>query len=168
MKIEVKKVTDIDLLQRAAWFTSGVENFKAPLSKWYDAEHSPIRTQMFVVEMFDIPSFVSTHYVRHKLGVEHFVRTNREDRKGDKKANRLTPVMHMMFLNSQTLIYMARKRLCFKASKETRDAMVMIKDGVRPHDEALSNAMVPECEYRGRCTEFKSCGYFEGKANDNK
>ena len=53
---------------------------------------------------------------------------------------------------------MARKRLCNKASKETRDVMKLIRrcllDGVDP---ALAECLVPECEYRGQCNELRSC-----------
>jgi len=162
MKIEIKKLTDYALLQRAAWATSGAE-IKAPLNKWYESEHSPIRSQIFWVEMEGIPSFVSVHLVRHHVGVEHFVRSNREDRGGVKGADRLTPVTHCMLINAQALINMARKRLCGKASKETREVMNQIKWKLRECDSDLADLLVPECVYRGgRCYEFSSCGYMKG------
>lgn len=153
MKITVTKLTDEILLRRACSFTTGKDS-NMSLSTIYKNEHSPIRTQMFWIEMEDIPTFVSVHLVRHKIGVEHFVRSNREDRDGDSEANRNTPVNHAMLLNAQTLINMARKRLCRKASKETQDVMKRIRFFVSLIDSDLSDQMIPECEYRrGYCPE---------------
>ena len=163
MIINVTKITDRALLDEAASFTSGKECGAIPLHKWYDAEHSPIRTQVFFVRMYAIPTFVSVHFVRHKVGVDHFVRSNREDRGGVTHADRGTPVNHAMFLNAQALIAMARKRLCGKASKETQKVFGLIKQQIELCDPDLALALVPECEYRGRCTEFKSCGRYKNK-----
>ena len=55
---------------------------------------------------------------------------------------------------------MARKRLCNKASVETRMVMREIWAGVQLVDGHLAKAMVPDCEYRGGCHELKSCGRF--------
>ena len=43
------------------------------------AEHSPIRTLMFTIRL-TIPYFVSVHLVRHKIGIEHYVQSQRNDR----------------------------------------------------------------------------------------
>ena len=163
MNIKVTKITDKSLADLACSYTTGNEVNVRDMHKLYMSEHSPIRTQMFVVEMQDIPTFVSVHLVRHKIGVEHFVRSNRPDRGGDGTADRNTPVNHMMLINAQALITMARKRLCFKASKETRDVMLKILDGVWGVDKELSDCMMPDCEYRNGCHEFSSCGYWENK-----
>ena len=72
--ITVEKLTDISLLRRACAVTMGAESSKARLETFYNCERSPIRTQMFWIEMKGIPSFVSVHLVRHKIGVEHLSR----------------------------------------------------------------------------------------------
>lgn len=144
-------------MNKAAAFTSGKDVNISNKEKWYLSEHSPIRTQMFWIEMFDIPTFVSVHLVRHKIGVEHFVRSNRVDRGGNSEANRNTSINHAMLINAQALITMSRKRLCKKASAETREVFVAIKDIIGNIDNDLHKCMVPECQYRGRCTELKSC-----------
>ena len=118
---------------------------------------------MFAVEMKDIPSFVSTHLVRHKIGVEHFVQSNRADRGGNAHADRNTLINHLMVLNAQALITMARKRLCSKASLETQEIMATIANKIHEVDAALAMCMLPECEYRGGCTEMNSCGYMARK-----
>ena len=109
--------------------------------------------------MEDIPTFVSVHLVRHKIGVEHFVKSNRVDRGGDQNAGREAPVAHAMLINAQALINMARKRLCTQASLETRLVMQEIKTKLYEVDPDLFRCLVPECEYRGGyCYEFKCCG----------
>ena len=76
MRIEVDKVTTESLMKRACRMTIRGES-NVSLEKMYRCEHSPIRTQLFWIEMYDIPTFVSVHLVRHKYGVEHFVCSNR-------------------------------------------------------------------------------------------
>lgn len=164
MKIELVKYTDVNLAREACEFTMhNPQSSKMSLEKLYQCEHSPMRTQMFFVKMYDIPNFVSVHFVRHKIGVEHFVQTNRLDRGADDIANRLTPTNHAMWCNAQSLICMARKRLCYKASKETRDVMLAICEAVADVDYGLYEKMVPECVYRGMiCHEMKMCGKMAG------
>ena len=120
-EVKVTKITGADLMRLACSYTISAES-EMTLDKIYQCEHSPMRTQMFVVEMKDIPTFVSVHFVRHKHGVEHFVKSNREDRAshtGD--SGRWHPVNHMMLCNAQSLVNLARKRLCRKASKRERN-----------------------------------------------
>jgi hypothetical protein len=102
------------------------------------------------------------HFVRHKHGVEHWVKSNRDDRPGHiEDRGRYTPVNHAMFCNAQSLINMARRRLCFKAHKDTVSVMQAIKDEVQKIDPDLAACMLPDCLYRQGCYEFKSCGYFD-------
>jgi len=158
MKITVTKITDDALMRLACSYTINAES-KMTLDKIYRCEHSPMRTQLFTVEMVGIPTFVSVHFVRHKHGVEHFVKSNRDDRGGE-KADRDTPVNHLMLCNAQALINMARKRLCSKAHKETINAMIYIREAVREVDPDLAIFMVRECEYRQGCNELRSCGFW--------
>ena len=160
MEIKVTKLTDEALLRKACSYTINAES-KAILGKMYKCEHSPIRTQLFVVEMIDIPTFVSVHLVRHHVGIDHFVKSNREDRPGySGDSGRLQPVNHMMLVNAQALINLARKRLCFQAHRETVKVMQAIKTEVAKVDQDLANRLVPDCLYRNGCNELKSCGYF--------
>ena len=48
-------------------------------SRMLKCKHSPIRTLMFTIKL-TIPYYVSTHFVRHKIGVEHYVQSQRNDR----------------------------------------------------------------------------------------
>ena len=109
--------------------------------------------------MENIPSYVSVHFTRHKIGVEHFVQTMRTDRGAEKVADRNTPVNHAMFINAQSLINMARKRLCRAAAPEAVELMELIKEHVQLADPDLAICMVPEGIYRGgRCVEGLQCG----------
>lgn len=163
MRIYIEKLTNVDLMRRACKLTTnGQIDSMMSLDKIYRCEHSPMRTQMFWIEMLGIPSFVSTHLVRHSVGITgHFVQTMRDDRGANEIANRLTEVNHAMLINAQALINMARKRLCHKAHPETRLLMEHIKDHMKPVDPDLAKYMVPECIYRGDvCHELKSCGRY--------
>jgi hypothetical protein len=89
------------------------------------SEHSPIRTLMFTVRM-EVPYYVSVHFSRHKYGVEHYVTSQRNDRQSEydrKKAPQDAPVVHIMDINAQELMFMARRRLCGMADPATRQVM---------------------------------------------
>lgn len=81
MKVEVQKLTDINLLQEFAGFTTGKE-CKMSLATAYRNMHSIIRTQLFVVKMTDIPQFVASQLVRQTQGVTWCMRSKRADRGG--------------------------------------------------------------------------------------
>lgn len=166
MYVTAKKLTDVSLLQRACGFTTGKPSL-ASLSGMYSCEHSPIRTQLFWIELLDVPTFVSVHFVRHKVGVEHYVRSNRDDRGGSNTVDRCTPVNHAMLCNAQALINMARKRLCNKAHADTVMVMKEIRKAVGRVDPDLMERMVPECWYRGRvCHEWRPCGIMPVEEKD--
>ena len=127
------------------------------------SEHSPIRTLMFTIRM-DVPYWVSVHFCRHKYGVEHYVTSQRNDRqdKYDRtEAPQGAPVTHIMDINAQELIQMARMRLCSQASFETKMVMQMICDEVLVTNPEFSGILVPKCLAHNGCNEFKPCGYYE-------
>lgn len=82
MKVEITKLTDVKLLQRANGFTTGRDSHMT-LAQAYRAGHSPIRTQLFWVECTDIPLFVASQLVRSHVGVQFFQRSKRTDRGGE-------------------------------------------------------------------------------------
>lgn len=160
MKVEALKLTTEKLLREACEATTR-RTSNMDLRDMYRMEHSPIRTQMFWVWIDDLPTASSVHFVRHKIGVEHFVTSNRPDRGGDEEANRSTPVNHAMLVNAEALVTMARKRLCYKASAVTRQAMLDIRKAVGRVDPDLAHFMVPNCVYRGGlCVESRPCGNY--------
>lgn len=136
-----------------------------PTSEWKRklimSEHSPIRRMKFYWRWKDIKSWVSVHFVRHKIGIEHFVSTQRTDRTGVNRDElpQGSFVSHACEAEAQTLINISRKRLCNCASKETRDAWQHVKNKVSDCEPELASCMVRECIYRGFCPEMFGCGY---------
>lgn len=65
--------------------------------------------------------------------------------------------------NAQALINISRKRLCAKASPETRQAWTEIKKAIADVDPVMTEKMVPECVYRSFCPECGCCGYVNTK-----
>lgn len=130
------------------------------------AEHSPIRKIKFSWKWENLKSWVSVHFVRHWLGILHWVTTQRTDRTGvdRNKSPQDTPVSHECEANAQALINISRRRLCSAASPETRAAWKEVKAEVAKVDPVLASVMVPECIYRGFCPEFNSCGYADTEA----
>lgn len=74
------------------------------------------------------------------------------------KTDRYTPTNIGIWVNAQSLIDMAKLRLCNHASKETELVFEEIKRQVKLVDPDLSAMMVRKCVYRnGLCGE--SCGF---------
>ena len=146
------------------------EGEKEPTSAWkrrmLQAEHSPIRLMQFKWKWVNLKYWVSVHFVRHKIGIEHFVSTQRTDRTGvdREEAYQGAPVHHQCCANAQSIIFISRKRLCTQASTETRAAWKLVLDKIEKCEPELRSLCVPECVYRGFCPEFKPCGYCDSEA----
>lgn len=169
MKVEIlKHPTDMDW----AWCktctlnTVGKVSTTMPTKEWMEklvkAEHSPLRELWFGIKM-EIPYWVSVHFVRHHIGVNHYIQSQRNDRQ-DKYDRTTAPqgeiVSHIMSINAQELVFMAHKRLCHQASPETRAVMQEIVRQVIELNPEFRDVLVPLCYYRGGlCTEFYPCGY---------
>lgn len=185
-EVNVKKLTGIELAQRACEFTTGKDS-NITLKKLYKFGHSPMRTQLFWVELRNIPLFVASQLVRSHVGVQFFQRSKRTDRGGEDfrevcenilnklnagedvskdieslpdKFDRYTPTDLAFLINAEALINLSHKRLCNKASEETKEIFNSIKEAIKPLDPDLYIHLVPTCIYRGGiCPEPKSCGY---------
>lgn len=143
-----------------------------PSSSWKRrmllSEHSPIRQLFINAKWYNLKYWVSVHLVRHKYGIEHWVRTQRQDRTGLDR-NELAQgnnVEHEILASSQAMINISRKRLCTQASKETREAWQSLLEVIKDTEPELYGVCVPDCIYRGWCYEYKSCGYH--KTNEYK
>lgn len=80
-------------------------------------------------------------------------------------ADRYTPVNLGLLVNAQSLIDMAKMRLCLQAHKETIRVFKALKEVVRTVDEDLARMMVVKCVYRGGiCGEPRCCGWNKTKA----
>ena len=167
IKVEMlKHPTDEDWLfcKQCALNTIGKNSTKLPTSEWKEkilkSEHSPIRTLWFAFKL-ELPYWVSVHFVRHHFGVEHFVSTQRDDRNDNNVPRAEKPqgefVTHIMYVNAQELMFMARRRLCNQASDETRYVMNLIKKEVLKTNPEFNDVLVPMCVYQGSCPEFTPC-----------
>lgn len=122
------------------------------------AEHSPIRLRSIRWRWLELPSWVATHFSRHKF--ECFIRTQRSDRTGIDR-NKLpqdNPVEFMGDANMQSLIDVSRKRLCFQASPETRHAWEELVENIGKTEPEVELCCVPNCVYRCGCPELTPCG----------
>ena len=145
--------------------TIGKDTGVYPSSDWKRrlimSEHSPIRRMKFYWRWLDLKYWVSVHISRHKIGIEHFVKTQRTDRTGVDRNDlpQGSLVNHACEADAQALINVSRKRLCFCASPETRKAWESVKESVAEVEPELASCMVKECVYRGFCPEMFPCGY---------
>lgn len=174
-KIErVERVTSWKRALNAARRTIGKEPIdKEPSDSWKAkmllAEHSPIRLVEYEWTWKDIKQWVTAHLVRHHVGCEKMVHSQREDRRNLTEEFSINSRDELpqgalndmdMSANAQALINISRKRLCNCASKETREAWLQVKEAIRSIDPIMAEKMVPDCLYRGFCPEFmNSCGY---------
>lgn len=172
-----KKIdTTVEVIQETSWKralnaarrTVGKDALdKVPSNGWKAemllAEHSMIKLVEYLISFKKLRQWVGVHILRHTF-VLPFIHTQREDRrKLDCSRDELpqgSPNDQDFVANAQTLIDISRKRLCSRASKETREAWQMVKDKIREIDPVMADKMVPNCVYSGFCRETKRCcGY---------
>lgn len=170
MRVDVKWHEDMwQEIKDSALFTIHKEHGKYPNSDWKRrillAEHSPIRNGHLIINVYDVPSFVIGHFVRHNVGFTPFVSTLRSDRADyDQVPDRNTPNNMRFDGNFQSFINISRKRYCTCASKETREVWALIMNAVKEFEPELYSVCVRECIYRGFCPEMYSCNYHKTKA----
>ena len=169
MKIEITRVTDWQRVVDAARFTQGKKSLGREPSDEFKkqmilSEHSPLRELEFDIKMYGIPYWVSNHFVRH-VHAQPFVSTSRPDITGSKVSRhdmRQDDLVNLQLsLNAHEIINISKLRLCNKASKETREIWYKVIDELALIEPYLASACVPQCVYRGFCTEQKSCGRTE-------
>lgn len=137
-----------------------------PTSEWKRrllmSEHSPIRKLKIGWKWYDLKYWVSVHITRHKIGIDHFVRTQRTDRTGQDR-NEIPQgalVEHEVEANAQAIINTSRKRLCLCASPETTKAWKDALKEIEKYEPELVSVSKRECVYRnGLCPEMFPCGY---------
>ena len=62
-------------------------------------------------------------------------------------------------MNAEAIVNMSRKRLCQKASRETREVWEEVCSVVRMSDPALYPHLVRPCVATGVCREHRGCGF---------
>lgn len=177
MDVKILSITKNWLdIKNSALNTISKQTNKEPTSEWKRkillSEHSPIRKLKISWKWIGLKYWVSVHLVRHKIGIEHFVSSQRNDRQNNYDRN-TTPqsalITHECESNAQAIINISRKRLCNQASKETREAWQKFLDSFKDEEPELYSVCVPECIYRnGLCPEFKTCGWNKTLEFENK
>jgi len=139
-----------------------------PSKKWAEkamlAEHSTLEWADLII-VSSARSDVISHIVRHTKGhPRHVVQSQRPDWTGEERKGPDSIRLYAGKWSPVSLIQMARQRLCSKAMNETREWVQELKKALEESGDTmmieLSRAMVPNCEYRGRCTEIRGCGRF--------
>lgn len=168
MKVELLRYpTEQDWMEvkRRALVTIGKSPVKAPDEDWkmrmLKARHSPIRFLEFSF-LIECPYWVANHIVRHHVGVQPYVRSQRNDRQSyyDRvKAPQGEPVTMILDLNAEALLTLANKRLCRQASLETRALVSQMCQEVLDACPEFRHELVPMCIHQGGiCPEMDSCG----------
>lgn len=74
--------------------------------------------------------------------------------------DRYAPTDLAFIINAEAITNMSHKRLCAKASPETREVWQEVVSKIREIHPDLYMHLVPQCVYRGGiCPEPKGCGY---------
>lgn len=154
-------------IQNACRTTTGKEALDGDVGKGFKyrlliSEHSPIRMLNITWQWTGLKSWLSVHFTRHKIGIEHFVESQRDDRTGENRDNKRQDALvnHRCIANAQAIINISRKRLCRKSHIETQNEWYHFLELLRDVEPELFDVCVKECVYRnGLCPEIKSCGY---------
>ena len=127
------------------------------------SEHSPIRDIIVCWDWEHIPYYVANEFTRHHVGIEKFMTTSREDRTGVPRDSRKQTdfVSLRCKANMQSLIDIARKRMCHKATTQAQIYFDDLKTELSKIDEYLGYVLVPNCVYRGGCGELETCGAYK-------
>lgn len=169
MKAELVNYTDQwELVNLAAKITMWRTDAKYPSLAWKHkiirAEHSPIRVMKFYVMVTDAPFYCIMHLVRHHVGSQPFVSSQRPDRSPSGTDRHSlpqdAPISALFEINAQSLIDISQERLCNQADKTTRRLWQMILDAIGEREPELRSYCVPKCVYRGFCPEMHGCGYY--------
>lgn len=165
VRVTATMATDWSRAKRAALQTVGKKMVNLPDEEWKRkmlmCEHAPLRMVEYDILIENVPQWVTVHLVRHHIGVEKFVATQREDRnasvtnRDELKQGELNSMLYPV--NAQALINISKLRLCRCASPETRFVWEKVREAIERIDPIVARFMVPSCVYRGFCPEFNGC-----------
>ena len=161
-------------IKDACMQTIGKEAVAEPSSEWKRklliCRHSPIRRSLISVKWEEIPSYVSTHFCRHSVGVTPYVSTSREDRTGvPREERKQTDMVSMqMDINIQSLFNIMEKRLCKCSDINTIKYAKGLAEAIKEYDEDIYWACVPQCVRCGGCVEpFSNCNFYSNLMKDH-
>lgn len=153
-------------VKKRAFVTIGKDTEKAPTKEWKErilrARHSPIRYIHFSFYI-ECPYWVSVHLVRH-IHAQPYVKSQRNDRQSEYDRNTAPqnePIKMIWDMNAEELITIANKRLCNKASAETREVVAEMCKLVAKKCPEFKWELVPMCVRENGCHEMYTC--MEGK-----
>ena len=105
--------------------------------------------------------WVSNELCRHHVGVEKYVRSQRNDRQSDYDRNAArqdAPVDVIIDFNAEAFMTFCNKRLCKKASAEMRQLAQTMASLLIEKCPEFFGFLVPNCQYMGgECHEPTSC-----------
>lgn len=154
-------------VRRRALVTVGKKKCDVPTNSWKEkilrARHSPIRRLHFSFYI-ECPYWVSVHLCRH-IHAQPYVKSQRNDRQSEydrNKAPQDQTVCMIWDMDAEELMIIANKRLCKKASEETREVVKEMCKQVIYRCPEFFNELVPMCVREGGCHEMKPCGKENG------
>lgn len=154
-------------VKRRALVTSGFTKvITEPSLDWkrkmLAARHSPIRDLRISFFISDLPYWVSNELCRHHIGVEKYVKSQRNDRQKDYDRNAArqdAPINVIVDFNAEAFLTFCNKRLCAKASKEMRELTQMMAKALEEINPEFKGFLVPNCLYHNnKCYELEPCG----------
>ena len=168
MRVELMKYPTYEdwwLAKECTLVTVGKNVVNPPDIKWkkkiLESRHSPIRELRFAFKLTDIPYWVSVHLCRH-VHAQPYVgsqRNDRQDKYDRNEAPQSSPVTMIWTMNAEELMTISNKRLCMKASKETREVVQEMCRLVCEKLPEFSGLLIPACEWQGGvCHEMFPCG----------
>lgn len=138
------------------------------------SEHSPSRIVRYLIKIENIPYYAHVHLIRHNVGVQFYVLSQRDDG----GFQEVTPrddipqgAMITMYLdaNVQGLLNIAKFRSCYKAHRIVQSFINKLKialyesENSDEYDHMLGKLLLKRCEWNGGyCQEPKPCGRVPG------
>jgi len=132
--------------------------------------HSPMRAVEYRFYFNEIPSHNTVHFIRHHVGVQPYVKSQRDDRNAGWSVPRKDkpqgePISMMFDINVNSLLDMAKARLCNQADKDTKAIMKQMRrclENGDEYDKEVAYYMRPPCKWYKQCFEFEPCGRLNG------
>jgi len=173
-KIHIQLLDDWDNISSDAAFTQGIAPFPLTetfLIKALTSRHSIIRSVRLQIDVIGLPYYVHVQLVRHHIGHNWFIRSQRPDSISPVGYDRRKTPQDALInardrLNLEALLSMMEVRLCECATPETREVVLAIKTELMSSDDPFLKIVgqfcQASCEWRGkRCPEvFRPCGKY--------
>lgn len=174
MKVSFDRLVGPEYMLGAMRSTTGKDMYKKQFPKlktWYKmllSPHSSSRAVKYRVYIEDIPYYAHVYLIRHSIGFEPHVFSQRDDYGVLEKTDRDErpqgfPVPMLFDANAQAILNIAQKRLCYKSHRVVQEVMEKLKCSLvyegDVYDRLLGNLMQRPCSWwKGYCPEPKPCG----------